>query len=143
MILRANNQEIDFDRLDERVRAVASRLRDLKIVEEKRRQRADESAVSPELALARFRAVNAILDRAEDLNQPKQQLPRRLATLRRFGPRPARFLMRAFNYVFRNQRDVNESQIQAMRELNQATLIATRRVAELEAELERLRNEKS
>jgi hypothetical protein len=140
VIVRPNNPGIDFARLNERVCTLAARLREAKAVEENRRHRADEVDASPELALARYRAVNALLDRAEDLNQPKQRLPRKLAALHRLGPRSVRFALRTFNYIFRNQRDVNDAQIQAMRELSQATLAATQRVYAIERELERLRS---
>ena len=139
-MLRANNSNIDFGALNNRLRSAASRLRDSSIIEERRRERAGERETSPRMALARYRAVNAFLDRAEDLNQPRTRLPRRFAKLYLFGQRPGLFVVRLFNFAFRPQRDVNQAQTQAVRELSQATLLATRRILQLEREIERLRN---
>lgn len=138
-MIRANNSEIDIDTLRERVRTVAARLRESGIIEERRRERAGESATSPRIALARYRAINALLDRAEDLNQPRTRLPRRVERLYAFGERPVRFAVKVYNFVFRLMRDSNQAQIQAVRELSEETLLARRRTAELEREVERLR----
>ena len=141
-MVRANNSDIDFDALEKRIGSVAARLRDSGLIEERRRERADERETSAKAALARYRAVNALLDRAEDLNQPRTRLPRRFAKFYALGQRPALFAVKLFNFAFRPQRDLNQAQTQAVRELSQATLLATRRILQLEREVERLKSER-
>lgn len=138
-MLRANNPEIDIDALRERVNSIAARLRDSGLIEERRRERAGELETSPRAAMARYRAVNALLDRADDLNQPRMRLPRRFSRLYALGDRPARFAVKLFNFAFRLSRDVNDAQTQAVRELSQEALVANRRILHLEREVERLR----
>lgn len=140
-MLRANNPEIDFESLNARVRATAERLRDLNVVEEQRRARCNDDDTTPQLALTRYRAVNAYLDRAEDFNQPKTRTPRRLAKYERMAPKAMHLALKIFNRVFRQQRDVNEAQIDALRELTLASQASTRRLMQLEREIERLRRQ--
>jgi hypothetical protein len=140
-MIRANNPEIDFESLNARVQAAASRLRDLNVVEEQRRARRDDDDSTPQMALTRYRAVNAYLDRAEDFNQPKSRAPRRLAKYERMAPKAMHFALKFFNRVFRQQREVNEAQIDALRQLTLASLASTRRVMQLEREIERLRRQ--
>ena len=136
-MIRPNNPELDVESLNARVKAVASRLRDLGVVEERRRERADENETSPRLAVARCKAADALLDRAESFNRPKTHLPKRLARLQRMASGPSRLFLRIFNYAFRSQRDLNEAQMEAMRELSQAVLILARRLTELEREIKK------
>ena len=101
-MIRANNPDIDFESLNARVEATAARLRDLNIVEEQRRARCDGDDSSPQLALTRYRAVNAYLDRAEDFNQPKSRAPRRLAKYGRMAPKAMHLALKVFNRVFQS-----------------------------------------
>jgi hypothetical protein len=140
-MLRANNPEIDFDALNARVQATAARLRDLNLVEENRASRCSDDDSSPQLALTRYRAVHRYLDRAECYNQPRTETPRRLSKYERIAPKAMHLAIKFFNRIFKRQREINEAQIKALRELSLASLASTRRLIQLERELERLRRQ--
>ncbi len=123
MILN-NNPAIEFEKLAAQLGAVAAELRTSGAIERNRKARAAEEN-SPEAQRARFLAIRALLDRADDLNHVQVPLPR-IARLPVVGMRPAQFLLRFFNYLFRQQRELNEIHTRVLREVNE--------------ELERLQN---
>jgi len=68
--------------------------------------------------------------------------------MRALGERPTRFMLRVFNYLFRQQREVDAAQIHAMREMMTILYVVGRhlsnltdRVADLEERLESERRE--
>jgi hypothetical protein len=140
-MLRSNNPEIDFDALNARVQGVAARLRDFNVVEEQRSARCNDDDSSPQLALTRYRAMHGYLDRAEDYNQPRTEIPRRLAKIERVAPQALHLALKIFNRMFKRQREINEAQIKALRELGLASLASTRRLIQLEREIEQLRRQ--
>jgi O-antigen chain-terminating methyltransferase len=141
------NPEIDVEALMKRVRRDAERIRASGAIEQRRAQTpagVDEGALLR--ALDRHRSVTATLNRAEQENLPRADIPRRLAML---GPlrRVVRVGLRIFNYAFKQQREFNASILQADREMifMLATLgdvlaetlgqlaLATDRIAQLES----------
>ena len=140
-MIRANNPDIDFEALNARVQASAARLRDLNVIEEQRRTRCDDDGSSPQLALTRYRAMHGYLDRAEDYNEPRAEVPRRLAKYERVAPKAMHLALKIFNRLFKRQREINEAQIKALREIGLASLASTRRLIQLEREIERLRRQ--
>jgi hypothetical protein len=143
-MIRPNNPTIDVDELMQRVRAQAERLRSGDILEEARDRRRSTSGTRLVKALDRHEAISSLLDAAEQRNLPRTQVPQRLARLRALGERPARFMLRVYNYVFREQREIDASQTHAMREMVALLHVVgghlanlTERVAELEERLER------
>lgn len=137
-MIRANNPAIDVDALRARIGATAARLRESGI-EERRDGATASDSDSTRALLLHYRNVSALLDRAEDFNYPLVRVPQRLAKLRFVADRPARFMLKLFNYVFRRQRNVSAAQTQAVRELAEVSATSTRRLLQLEREVERLR----
>ncbi|HEY1727959.1 MAG TPA: hypothetical protein VGG22_06285 [Candidatus Baltobacteraceae bacterium] len=125
-MIRRNNPFIDFDQLEGSIRTHAEQLR-------------VQGYASPDEVLAQYRAAEAYLDRAEELNQPRSRIPRRFAPLLRFGSMGQLFL-KAYNLALLPTRRSNALQIEALRELLGAGLTLTKRIEDLEREIERLRN---
>ncbi len=122
-MIRRNNPSIDVEALGAVVRSRARSLRE-----------------QPELAtresFAHFRAAEAFLERAEELNQPRTRIPHRLAKFGSLG----RLFTSTYNLALRPLREANALQIEALRELMAAGIDAMKRIEQLEREIERLRN---
>lgn len=132
-MIRPNNPAIDFEALRAKVCARADALR------ARQRAREDENETATQALLPYYRAADAYLDRAEDLNFPLARLPGRLQALKRFGPVPYAIL-RLYNYAFRKARDASTAQTEALREMTRAGVATSRRLALLEGEIARLRD---
>jgi len=130
-VIRPNNPAIDIEALHAKVQATADALRASGIVERRR--------VEARSILDRCRAANAYADRASAFTQPETRLPRRLRVLERFGSAPGILLLRIYNLALRRARDANTATTQAIRELAEAGIATSQRLAELELELARLR----
>lgn len=131
-MIRPNNPAIDFEALRAKVRARAETLRSGKHAP------TDEDKTATQALLPYYRASEAYLDRVESLNFPLTRLPGRLGALKRLGPAP-RFLLRVYNYAFRKTREAVAAQALALREVTQGGAATSRRLAQVEAELARLR----
>lgn len=70
---------------------------------------------------------------------PRTRIPHRLAFLAKLGS-PGRLLLNAYNLALRPLREANSLQIEALRELMAAGIDATKRIEQLEREIEQLRN---
>jgi len=134
-MLRPNNPALDLASLSERLSTVAAELRASGAVEKRRNERSSEDASLRGL-LVRLQGVDALLDRVEELNQFQAPIPR-LAQRLPFGKKAAQFLLRAFNHLLREQRDLNAAQARALRELTAVTLALTKRLIELERDPDR------
>jgi len=123
-MIRRNNPAIDVAILEDRVRSEAARLR--RVSDAAGRWSTGASIAQ---AMARYQAVAL---RFEDLlyrlNRPREQLPPRFAKLGLLGSWPGRILVRAFNYLFRQQRELNAAQAQWTRELH--ALVTTLKMLE-------------
>lgn len=145
-MIRPNNITIDVNELMQRVRAQADHLRKGTAIDDARNRRRSSSDIRVVKALDRHEAISSLLDVAEQRNLPRTQVPQRLARMRGLGERPTRFMLRVFNYLFRQQREVDTAQTHAMREMLTILYVVgrhlsnlTERVVELE---ERLANER-
>ncbi len=126
-----------------RVRDEAKRLRSSRTLDEARRERWNAGTSRLVQILERGNTIAVSLEAAELRNLPRTQIPKRLARLRGVGERPMRLVLRAFNYLFKQQREVNAAQNAALREMASLLVAAaqdlatlTKRVAELTDRLE-------
>lgn len=131
-MIRPNNPAVDVEALRAKVQARADSLRASGVVEERRR--------NPRSLAERYRAALSYVYRASHFAYPETQLPQRVKILRRFGPMPAQLALRAYNFVFRRAREASAAQSEALRELAEAGLETTRRLAELEMQIALLRD---
>ncbi|MGH7660405.1 MAG: hypothetical protein ACRENA_05760 [Vulcanimicrobiaceae bacterium] len=131
-MIRSNNPAIDFETLRVKVHAKASTLRESGVVERRRSE--------PVSLPARYRAVTAYLDRADDFGYPEARLPHRLKVVERVSPRGAVAILRLYNFIFRRARDASAAQTQALRELAEAGAVTAQRLAVLDQQMARLRD---
>ncbi len=110
-MIRANNPAIDVDALMERVGVEAERLRATGAVEARRAEPHDHSEHSIDRALEAHPAVSLSIGIAERLNVPRADVPKRL---RGVAGAPARFVLRVFNYAFKQQREIDRHQNDAL-----------------------------
>jgi hypothetical protein len=144
-MIRSNNPSIDAEALMRRVRDEADRLRAGGALEDARRQRWDAGSNRLTEIIDRQNAIIVFLNDAEHRNQPRTQVPYRLTKLHGMGEKPVQFMLRIFNYLFKQQREVDASQNAALREMTWLVVAAaqdltnlTKRVSELTERLERL-----
>src|SRR5579875_160942 len=131
-MIRRNNPAIDVAALEDRVRSEAARLRR---VSDTAGRWSTGAAIAQ--AMARYQTVAPQLEELLDrLNRPREQLPPRFAKLGRLGSWPGRILVRAFNYLFRQQRELNAAQAQWTRELHALVTTALTRLLAIERALE-------
>jgi len=136
-MIRRNNPAIDVAALEDRVRSEAARLR--RVSETAGRWSAGAAIAQ---AMARYQTVAPQLEELLDrLNRPREQLPPRFAKLGRLGSWPGRILVRAFNYLFRQQRELNAAQAQLTRELHALVTTAITRLLAIERALEEPRGD--
>jgi hypothetical protein len=147
-MIRPNNPAVNVDELMVKVRAQAEQLRKGTVIDDARDRRRSSSGGRLLSSLDRHEAINSLLDIAEQRNRPRTQVPQRLARMRGLGERPTRFMLRVFNYFFRQQREVDAAQTHAMREMMTILYVVGRhlsnltdRVADLEERLENDRRE--
>jgi len=144
-MIRSNNPSIDAEALMRRVRDEADRLRAGGALEDARRQRWDAGSNRLTEIIDRQNAIIVFLNDAEHRNQPRTQVPFRLTKLHGMGEKPVQFMLRIFNYLFKQQREVDAAQNAALREMTWLVVAAaqdltnlTKRVSELTERLERL-----
>jgi hypothetical protein len=144
-MIRSNNPSIDAEALMRRVRDEADRLRAGGALEDARRQRWDAGSNRLTEIIDRQNAIIVFLNDAEHRNQPRTQVPYRLTKLHGMGEKPVQFMLRIFNYLFKQQREVDVAQNAALREMTWLVVAAaqdltnlTKRVSELTERLERL-----
>jgi hypothetical protein len=144
-MIRSNNPSIDAEALMRRVRDEADRLRAGGALEDSRRQRWDAGSNRLTEIIDRQNAIIVFLNDAEHRNQPRTQVPYRLTKLHGMGEKPVQFMLRIFNYLFKQQREVDVAQNAALREMTWLVVAAaqdltnlTKRVSELTERLERL-----
>jgi hypothetical protein len=144
-MIRSNNSSIDAEALMRRVRDEADRLRAGGALEDARRQRWDAGSNRLTEIIDRQNAIIVFLNDAEHRNQPRTQVPYRLTKLHGMGEKPVQFMLRIFNYLFKQQREVDVAQNAALREMTWLVVAAaqdltnlTKRVSELTERLERL-----
>ena len=128
-----------------RVRDEADRLRAGGALEDARRQRWDAGSNRLTEIIDRQNAIIVFLNDAEHRNQPRTQVPFRLTKLHGMGEKPVQFMLRIFNYLFKQQREVDAAQNAALREMTWLVVAAaqdltnlTKRLSELTERLERL-----
>lgn len=114
-MIRANNPEIDVDELMGRVREEAAQLRASGVVEARRGDRHDIDDRAVARALERHRAIETHLREAEERNRRRAALPHRFARFEGLLGFAGRFVLRAFNYATKQQREVAAAQTQALR----------------------------
>jgi hypothetical protein len=144
-MIRSNNPSIDAEALMRRVRDEADRLRAGGALEDARRQRWDAGSNRLTEIIDRQNAIIVFLNDAEHRNQPRTQVPYRLTKLHGMGEKPVQFMLRIFNYLFKQQREVDAAQNAALREMTWLVVAAaqdltnlTKRVSELTERLEAL-----
>jgi hypothetical protein len=144
-MIRSNNSSIDAEALMRRVRDEADRLRAGGALEDARRQRWDAGSNRLTEIIDRQNAIIVFLNDAEHRNQPRTQVPYRLTKLHGMGEKPVQFMLRIFNYLFKQQREVDVAQNAALREMTWLVVAAaqdltnlTKRVSELTERLEAL-----
>jgi len=142
-MIKGNTRTVDVEALMRRVRDEAERLRSGRTLDEARRQRWNTSTNRLIEILDRENTIVLSLDAAESRNLPRTKIPTRLARLHGFGAVPVRLILRVFNYLFKQQREVNAAQNTALREMAALVVAAaadlttlTKRVAELTDRLE-------
>jgi len=115
-MIRPNNPEIDVDELMQRVRSEADLMRAGGALGEAAAGLDDRTARRVARSLERYHVVWSLLDSAVRKNLPRREWPQRLRLLTRFGPL-ARAGLRAWNYLFKEQREKDAVILQALREL--------------------------
>ena len=142
-MIEANNPSVDVEELMQRVRAEAARLRSGRALDDARSERWNVNSNRLNEILDRQNSIALALDTAEFRNQPRTQIPPRLARLEAVGERPVRLLLRVVNYLFKQQREVDAAQNAALREMSALVVAAaqdlsnlTKRVAELQQRLD-------
>jgi hypothetical protein len=111
-MIRANNPEVDVDALMERVRTEAQRIRGGRPLGESSEVRREEE--QRRASLVRRHALGNALREAEQQIRPRREFPRRLRFLARAAPLE-RFLLRVWNYAFKEQREKDASILRALR----------------------------
>jgi 2-polyprenyl-3-methyl-5-hydroxy-6-metoxy-1,4-benzoquinol methylase len=115
-MIRPNNPEIDVDELMARVRTEAALIRAAGPLDEAGAGLDERTARRVARAVERYHVVWSLLDSAVRKNMPRREWPQRLRFLTRFGPL-ARAGLRAWNYLFKEQREKDAVILQALREL--------------------------
>lgn len=134
-----NNPDLNVGELMARVRHAAAKIRASGSLDE-----IDMSALDADVilvaAIDRQRSIAHLIDRAAERSEPRTELPKRLAMMPApFGALRKPFL-NAFNYVFKQQREVDDSLIAALRDVLHVQTVLGERVRALSDEIRDLKH---
>jgi hypothetical protein len=117
-MIKPNNPLVDAEALMLRVREGAARLRSGNELDDARLKRWNAATNRLPEIIDRQNAIIVHLALSDNRNQPRTQVPARLAKLRAFGDAPVRLMLRIVNYLFKQQREVDAAQNIALREMS-------------------------
>ncbi len=146
-MIKPNNPLVDAEALMLRVREGAARLRSGNELDDARLKRWNAATNRLPEIIDRQNAIIVHLALAENRNQPRTQVPGRLAKLRTFGDAPLRLMLRIVNYLFKQQREVDAAQNVALREMSALIVAAAQDLNDINKRLsditERLERQQS